>query len=32
MSSTAVPVDGARLGVDEATENPNRKNKVCFLS
>jgi hypothetical protein len=31
MGSTAVLIDGARLGVDEA-ENPKSKKKVCVLS
>jgi hypothetical protein len=32
MGSTAVHVDGARSGVDEAAENSKSKKKVCVLS
>jgi hypothetical protein len=32
MGSTAVLVDGARLGLDEAADNPKSKKKVCLLS
>jgi hypothetical protein len=31
MSSTAVLVDGARLGVDEAAENPKINKNVCVF-